>query len=70
MTELEDGILDGARLLADSLRDSMGVPCCRDRRHYTINQILGLCMRMMPRTAPSAMLYRWDARHRCQALLI
>ena len=32
----------------------MGVPCCRDRRHYTINQILGLRMRMISRTAPSS----------------
>ena len=56
MTELEDGILDGARLLADSLSDSMGVPCCRDRRHYKISQILELHMRMMPRATPSTML--------------
>ena len=42
MTELMDGILDGARLLADSLSDSMGVPCCRDENitQWTVSQSL------------------------------
>ena len=42
MTELTDGILDGARLLADSLNDSMGVPCCRDENitQWTVSQSL------------------------------
>lgn len=42
MTELTDGILDGARLLADSLSDSMGVPCCRDENitQWTVSQSL------------------------------
>ena len=42
MTELVDGILDGARLLADSLNDSMGVPCCRDENitQWTVSQSL------------------------------
>ena len=38
MTELVDGILDSARLLADSLSDSMGVPCCTDE-NITVSQI-------------------------------
>ena len=60
MTELMDGILDGARLLADSLSDSMGVPCCRDENitQWTVSQSLhnGQSVQSVPLHAPLAVV--------------